>query len=122
MQSFRVPSHPEDLLNASDDAYLVVQTNTAVASLNAESIQSLADGKFQPLLQRKYVERKFSGLTSRLLGAGVVYDLINNTALCIIQQQQFDSVYCLIRCAATTATPAAWLTQIYLHRRIHLQS
>ena len=112
MRSFIIPACPADLLNPSDDTHLTVQNNTAVAALKAEDVQSLSDGETFCSICGITQERMHSHTSP--LYAGVVYDLVSDTALCIVNQQQFDNVYSLIRCCACDAALAACLPRICL--------
>ena len=118
MRSFLVPACPADLLNPSNDAHLTVQNSTAVAALTIEGMQSLADGETS---RRSCCtdQGPMCSYTSPLY-AGVVYDLVSDTALCIVKQQQFDHVYCLIRCfVISIALTACLLHMCRLQRKNH---
>ncbi|KAL0043109.1 hypothetical protein WJX79_009421 [Trebouxia sp. C0005] len=71
MRPFRIPESPVALLDEADELNLTVTENIAVAELGADAVQELAEG--------------------------LVYDLVNEPALCITKQRTFDGVYCLIR-------------------------
>ncbi|KAL0030288.1 hypothetical protein WJX77_007662 [Trebouxia sp. C0004] len=71
MRPFRIPESPAALLGEADELNLTVTENIAVAELGAEAVQELAEG--------------------------IVYDLVNDAALCITKQRAFNGVYCLIR-------------------------
>lgn len=96
MGTFRIPASPTELLDTASEVYLTVQSNVAVASLSVEDIQTLADGAYCSWKR----EHQILGHNRSCLSAGVVYDLVSDTALCILKQQRFDSVFCLVRYAA----------------------
>ena len=94
MQNFAIPTSPEQLLQDGSDGIIRVQQPTAVAELDAGHVQEFADGQHTAANDELFDP---GNSLVQTVAVGVVYDLVNENALCITKQRVFDGVFSLIR-------------------------
>lgn len=96
MKVFVIPASPEQLLNSSSEDVVCVEHPSALAELSPDAVQEFADGP-SATCRSPISTRCVCSHCAELFAAGVVYDLVNENALCITNQRVFDGVYSLIR-------------------------
>ena len=132
---FRIPAKPVDLLNEDADLSLKVRRLHEFEDAAAVEIEEYAEGASLMHQQSMilYDEHQCCPIACssfcssaaqhiRFTAAGALYDICNQDALCIVEQELFDKIYSIIRCTSMLLIDKAnlVLTSCYIQQRQHI--